>query len=478
MEFNIIFNRNIQNIIGVNEDLAFSIKEDLKYFKDITKSKIPDKPNVVIMGFNTWKSLPNKHLPNRINIVVTKKNILNIDTDKVSSFSSFEYALTYISTMEYNEIFIIGGSVLYDYIFENYKKEIKYIYETYTHAYYKPSENDKITYLNYKINSSEFKCIKDDTGIYPCKIYGSIDSISTTVNFRKFQNINKINKNENEYLILLSKVKELGVKRGSRNSEVISLFGEKMTFDLRDGFPLLTTKKMGWKTILRELLWFIEGSTDNNKLNEKNVKIWNGNASKEFMKSRGLDYGEGDLGPIYGFQWRNFGDEYVNKDHNHTGGIDQIKNVIDLIKNDPLSRRIIFSAWNPCDLDKMALPPCHVMVQFYVDIENNYIDAQLIQRSGDMFLGVPFNIASYSFLLHIIGNITGYRPRYLYHILGDAHIYENHINSVNEQLGREPYNLPTLEIKEQITDINNISEEYFNIKNYNSYPPIKTEMIA
>jgi thymidylate synthase len=152
--------------------------------------------------------------------------------------------------------------------------------------------------------------------------------------------------------------------------------------------------------------------------------------------------------------------------------------VIDLIKNDPLSRRIIFSAWNPCDLDKMALPPCHVMVQFYVDVKNNYIDAQLMQRSGDMFLGVPFNIASYSFLLHIIGNITGYRPRYLYHILGDAHIYENHITSVNEQLGREPYNLPTLEIKEQITDIDNISEEYFNIKNYNSYPPIKTEMIA
>lgn len=478
MELNIIFNRNIQDIIGVNNDLAFNIKEDLKFFKNITKSKIQNKPNVVIMGFNTWKSLPNKHLPDRINIVLTNQNILDIDTDKVSSFSSFEYALTYLSTQDYNEIFIIGGSVLYSYVFEKYKDNIKYIYETYVHAYYPISESDEVTYLKYKINNEDFKCVKNEYGIYDCSVHGASDKISTSVNFKKYQNVNKINKNENEYLILLSKVKECGTVRESRNSNVISSFSEKMKFDLRDGFPLLTTKKMGWKTILRELLWFIEGSTDNHKLNKKNVKIWNGNASKEFMKSRGLNYEEGDLGPIYGFQWRHFGDKYINKNHKYTGGVDQLKNVIDLIKNEPHSRRIIFSAWNPCDLDKMALPPCHVMVQFYIDVKNKYIDAQLIQRSGDMFLGVPFNIASYSFLLHIIGNITGYRPRYLYHILGDAHIYDSHIDSVNEQLSREPYNLPTLEITEKITDIDNIREEVFNIINYNSHPAIKTEMIA
>ena len=251
-----------------------------------------------------------------------------------------------------------------------------------------------------------------------------------------------------------------------------------MIFDLREGFPLLTTKKMGWKTILRELLWFIEGSTDNNKLKEKNVKIWDGNASKEYLKTRGLDYEEGDLGPIYGFQWRHFGDTYINKDYKYTGGVDQLKNVINLIKNDPLNRRIILSAWNPIDIDKMALPPCHVMVQFYVDIKDNYIDAQLIQRSGDMFLGVPFNIASYSFLLHIIGNITGYKPRYLHHILGDAHIYKDHLDAVNEQILREPYSLPKLVINKDFSDIDDIEESNFNIVDYNSNPSIKYQIVV
>ena len=478
MEFNIIYNKNIQNIIGINEELPFKITKDMIHFKNITTSTVPNKDNVVIMGFNTWKSLPNKYLPNRINIVITKKNILNIDTDKVSSFSTFEYALTYIKRLNYNKIFIIGGSVLYDFVFKNYKENIKYIYESFTHSYYKVKEDDKITYLDYNIDTEYFKCIEDKYSIVNCQVYGSSDEVSTSINFRKYQNVTKINKNENEYLILLNKVKELGTLKGSRNSDVLSLFGEKMIFDLREGFTLLTTKKMGWKTILRELLWFIEGSTDNNKLKEKNVKIWDGNASKEYLKTRGLDYEEGDLGPIYGFQWRHFGDTYINKDYKYTGGVDQLKNVINLIKNDPLNRRIILSAWNPIDIDKMALPPCHVMVQFYVDIKDNYIDAQLIQRSGDMFLGVPFNIASYSFLLHIIGNITGYKPRYLHHILGDAHIYKDHLDAVNEQILREPYSLPKLVINKDFSDIDDIEESNFNIVDYNSHPSIKSQMVV
>ena len=478
MNLNIIFNRNLQDIIGVNESLAFSIKEDLQHFKKITTNKDINKQNVVIMGYNTWKSLPNKYLPNRINIVITKTNILNIDSDKVSSFSTFEYALEYIKDLVYNDIFIIGGAQLYNYIFENYSNDIKYIYETYTNAYYKIKEGQDITYLKYKIDNAQFECIEDKIIKTNAKIYSEVDNILTIVNFKKYVNVNKINKNENEYLILLDKVNKLGVQRESRNSQVISLFGEKMTFDLRKGFPLLTTKKMGWKTILRELLWFIEGSTDNNRLKEKNVSIWNANASKEFMESRGLHYDEGDLGPIYGFQWRHFGDEYINKDHEHTGGVDQLKNVIDLINNDPLSRRIILSSWNPCDLDKMSLPPCHVMVQFYVDVENNCIDAQLMQRSGDMFLGVPFNIASYSFLLHIICDITGYNPRYLHHIIGDAHIYKEHIPAVNEQLLRDPYDLPQLLIRNRILDIDNIDESNFIITDYHFHPSIKSKMIA
>ena len=176
-------------------------------------------------------------------------------------------------------------------------------------------------------------------------------------------------------------------------SKVISIFAPpQMRYDLRDGFPLLTTKRVPWKTVLRELLWFISGSTDNKVLQDKKVRIWDGNSKKEYLKTRGLGhYKDGDLGPIYGFQWRHFGAQYRGIDVNYNGeGVDQLSNIIDLIKNDPGSRRIIMNSWNAKDLDKMALPPCHVMVQFSVDISEKCIDAKLTQRSGDMFLGSSF----------------------------------------------------------------------------------------
>ena len=200
-----------------------------------------------------------------------------------------------------------------------------------------------------------------------------------------------LNKGEQQYLHLLKKIMNEGVHEETRNGTTISLFGEKMEFNMDDGFPLLTTKKMGYKTILRELLWFIRGSTSNHELIEKNVHIWSQNSTREFLDSRGLSYEEGDLGPVYGFQWRHSGAEYVDCHTDYTGqGIDQLKNVIHLIQTEPNSRRIIMNAWNPSDLDKMALPPCHVMSQFHVDTINNTLNCQLYQRSGDMFL-VKFN---------------------------------------------------------------------------------------
>ena len=247
-----------------------------------------------------------------------------------------------------------------------------------------------------------------------------------------------------------------------------------MTFNLIKGFPLLTSKKMGWKTILRELLWFINGSTNNKELQEKNVHIWDEYSSKEYMESRGLTYEEGELGPIYGWQWRNFGGEYGVKEGKK--GVDQIKYMINLIKTDPMSRRIILSSWNPPDLNKMALPPCHILFQIYVDGE--FIDGQLYQRSGDMFLGVPFNIASYSFLLHIIGKVTNKKPRYLHHILGDCHIYSNHYKQVEEQLMNKTFNFPNIEINDELTSIDTIKESDINIINYQSNNSIKAVMIA
>jgi thymidylate synthase len=252
-----------------------------------------------------------------------------------------------------------------------------------------------------------------------------------------------------------------------------------MEFNLQKGFPLLTTKQIGYKTILRELLWFIKGSTSNQELNDKNVHIWNMNSSKEFLDSRNLDYEEGDLGPVYGFQWRHFGAEYESCHSDYSGkGIDQLKNIIHLIKTEPTSRRIILNSWNVSDIDKMALPPCHVMCQFNVNTNNNTLNCQLYQRSGDMFLGVPFNIASYSLLTYIIAKITGYIPGKFIHILGDTHIYESHLNAVNKQLERVPYSFPELLISDELSDIDNIKEEYFIMKNYNPYPKITAPMVA
>jgi thymidylate synthase len=295
-----------------------------------------------------------------------------------------------------------------------------------------------------------------------------------------FCKLNLINKGEQQYLNLLQKIMNEGTREKTRNGTTISLFGEKMEFDMKDGFPLLTTKKMGYKTILRELLWFIGGSTSNQELVDKNVHIWAQNSTRKFLDSRGLSYEEGDLGPVYGFQWRHSGAEYKDCHTDYSGlGIDQLQNVIELIKNEPRSRRIIMNSWNPPDLDKMALPPCHVMCQFHVDSERGTLNCQLYQRSGDMFLGVPFNISSYSFLLHIIAYITRYKPGKLIHILGDTHIYEDHFDAVKQQLERVPVNFPFLEINapDDLT-IDLLDESMFKIKKYKSYEKITAPMIA
>jgi len=267
-----------------------------------------------------------------------------------------------------------------------------------------------------------------------------------------------------------------GLPMEGRNGQVKSSFGEKMVFNL-DRFPLLTTKKMGHKTILRELLWFLKGSTDNQSLKDKNVHIWDQNASKEFLESRGLPYEEDDLGPVYGFQWRHFGASYKDRDTDYDGqGFDQIKWLIQEIKDNPSSRRLILNAWNPPDLDKMALPPCHILSQFYVNQQEGTLSCQLYQRSGDMFLGVPFNIASYAYLTYILCKLTGYKPGKLHHVLGDAHVYEEHYQAVKDQYKRVPKVFPKLTISDELTDIDTIDETMFSLEEYSSYSPIKAPM--
>jgi thymidylate synthase len=285
--------------------------------------------------------------------------------------------------------------------------------------------------------------------------------------------------NDLVYLNALKEVLETGEKRQSRNSFTLSKFSIKMDFDLKDKFPLLTTKKMFWKGICEELLWFIKGKTNSKELEEKGVNIWKGNSSKEFLNSVGLhNNNEGDCGEIYGFQWRHFGAQYYDCNYDYKGqGFDQLQNCINLIKTDLFSRRIFMSAWNPAKLDNMCLPPCHVSYQFYVNSDDE-LSCMMYQRSGDMFLGIPFNIASASLLTYIIAHLTNKRPSKLSIVIGDAHIYENHIDQVKEQLTRKPYESPKLIIKHNHINIDEYLYEDFEIVDYQFHPSIKAIMIA
>nr|KAF6424169.1 thymidylate synthetase [Rousettus aegyptiacus] len=249
-----------------------------------------------------------------------------------------------------------------------------------------------------------------------------------------------------------------------------------MAYCFSDEFPLLTTKRVFWKGVLEELLWFIKGCTNAKELSSKGVRIWDANGSRDFLNGLGFTCRkEGDLGPVYGFQWRHFGAEYQDMDSDYSGqGVDQLQKVIDMIKTNPDDRRIILCSWNPKDLPLMALPPCHALCQFYV--VNGELSCQLYQRSADMGLGVPFNIASYALLTYMIAHITDLKPGDFIHTLGDAHIYLNHIEPLKMQLQREPRPFPKLKILRKVETIDDFKAEDFQIEGYNPHPTIKMEM--
>lgn len=257
-----------------------------------------------------------------------------------------------------------------------------------------------------------------------------------------------------QYLDLLKLVRDHGIeKRDRTGTGTRSVFGHQMRFDLADGFPLVTTKKVHVKSIIYELLWFLRGETNVRWLQEHGVTIWDEWADLN-----------GELGPVYGYQWRSW--------PNRTGGtIDQIANLTRDIKTNPDSRRLIVTAWNPADIPKMALPPCHCLFQFYV--AQGRLSCQLYQRSADIFLGVPFNIASYALLTMMVAQVTGLEPGEFVHSFGDVHLYLNHLEQADIQLGRDPYPLPTLKLNPSVTDIFGFRYEDFTLENYQAHPAIK-----
>jgi thymidylate synthase len=315
-----------------------------------------------------------------------------------------------------------------------------------------------------------------------------IETLKTSDNI--FANLNKFSHEEYQYLNLIENIIENGFWENGRNGKTKSIFGASMRFSLKNGkIPIITTKKTAWKTCLNELLWFIHGETDNRLLQKKGVHIWDANSSRSFLDSRGLQLTREDLiGPGYGYQWRNFNAEYNcftgQKKFDDTNtmyfkGVDQLQQIIDALKDTTQrnSRRLIMTAWNPCQLHQMALPPCHILCQFNVD-DGNKLSCSMFQRSNDECCGTPFNIASYSFLTHLLANHCGLEAHEFVYFKGNCHIYEDHIEGAKIQLQREPYQFPTLSIKHIRENINDYQLEDFEIHNYHHHPHIQFKMVA
>jgi thymidylate synthase len=280
-------------------------------------------------------------------------------------------------------------------------------------------------------------------------------------------------KNEQAYLDLLQHVLTHGTEKGDRTGTgTLSHFGAQLRFDLADGFPLLTTKKVHFKSIVYELFWFLSGSTHVDYLQENNVRIWNEWATAE--QTARFNRPAGDLGPIYGHQWRNYGATKREDGSYENDGVDQITQVIEQIKNNPNSRRLIVSGWNPAEAEQVALPPCHTLFQFFV--ADNKLSCQLYQRSADLFLGVPFNIASYALLTHMVAQVCGLEVGEFVWTGGDCHIYQNHREQVELQLTRELYSLPTLTLNPDVTDILAFNYDDISVDGYESHPAIKAKV--
>ena len=480
--------------IGYDNKLLFTLKKDMAFFKQTTIHTTDKEENAVLMGYNTYISIPKKYFPleKRVNIIISDKHYKEIkNTIKKQEWANVFVYRNILNAIHFCKIrntietlFVIGGSSIYDYFIKNYLFTNMYITEITTpnmdigNVFLK---NKNIIELNYVKNLlhtyTEKNCINNvDKNLYEVS-YSMYNYKAIQIN--DYTMYIQTKTNEFNYLQQLQNVLDHGETRHTRNSETISSFGIRMEFDLTLGFPLLTTKKMFWKGIKEELVWFLGANTNSKDLSDKGVHIWDGNSNREFLDSIGLEtYKEWDCGPIYGFQWRHFNAKYkgclVNYKHQ---GVDQLLQVIHLLKTDPTSRRIFMSAWNPEQMKQMALPPCHISYQFYVS-EGNKLQCQMYQRSGDMFLGIPFNIASTALLVHILAKMTDLQPGKVIIVVGDAHIYKNHVEQVKIQLQRTPYIPCNLIVKTKKNNIEEYSASDFILQNYYSHPSIKANMVA
>ena len=452
--------------IGRGGDLLFKFREDMEFFKNITTESlggISECKNIVLMGRKTYESLPNGKLPNRINFVLTNntkelqtalpKQSKNLNINKVY-YINFDLFCKFYDSNQPN-VFVIGGEAVYNmFLNDNSPYKINKLYITHVEKKDdKPIKFDKTqepdTFMEHF--SDKYKL----TGY--SEQYTNGEYKARTLYYTLDPNC----KQEYKYLYLMKRILDHGNIRPDRtNTGTISLFGIGLRFDISSSIPLLTTKQVPFKMIIRELLWIMQGHTDAKILQRQGVHIWDGNTSREFLDNRGLQhYPEGVLGAGYGWQLRHHGAEY-NSDFaeitpiNKPGGFDQLKYVEDLLKNDPFSRRIMFSYWNPSDFDKMALVPCHTHCQFYVTESEGlrYLSCQYSMRSNDYVCGKPFNLVFYSVLTYILAKRHNMLPKEIIYTCGDCHVYSNHIGQVREQLIREPRPFPKLKLNDSIID--------------------------
>lgn len=493
MNINLIVACQPNQGIGQAGKIPWYLPEDLDYFSKVTKGHYPNDPslpkNVVVMGRKTWESIPLAHRPlkDRINIILSKNpssvtDNYPIENQDLLVLSHLDDIFNYFRKQHFShklgDIYVIGGKSIYQYFLENIALNRIYLTEVFTNHECDvtfPQINSPENY--YHLTSCSEVLTSRQGPQYQFKVYQRYPE-GQQLNGMAYQGSPFPNIGEYGYLNLINQVLANGNARDDRTGVgTRSLFGVQMRYNLEDSFPLLTTKKMFIRGIIEELLWFLRGETDAKILQEKRVKIWDGNSSREYLDSIGLtDNREGDCGPIYGHNFRHYGAKYLNCETDYSGqGYDQVQECLRLIKENPTSRRIMINLWNPGDLDKVALPPCHVLYQFYVD--GDYLSCSLYQRSGDIGLGVPFNIASASIMTHIFARLTGKRPKELVHTIGDAHIYENHLEAMKTQLTRNPYPFPILKVKDRGQNrVEDFSYDDFSLLGYQHHPALKMEM--
>lgn len=470
-KLNLIFATDNSGLFGQSNKLPWRIKEDLVHFSKITTDVFVS--NVVVMGKNTWLSLEKK-LPNRTNVVISKTLEDGGYDEKYDTLDDFIKASIKYSVQK---IFIIGGIGLINECFTKYKYLIDEVYYTHVHKEF-PQDSESIVFDTSYIMRLNQYIISERT----------IETEEGRITFKKY----KLPEHEElQYLKLLDKCLTKGDKRFTRNGITYSLFSDSLKFDLKKGFPLLTTKKVFMRGIFEELMFFLRGQTDSKILEEKGVKIWHDNTTKEFIEKCGLPYEEGDMGCMYGWQWRHFGAEYIDSKTDYTGkGFDQLEYVMGLLIKDPHSRRILMTDYNPSQATKGVLYPCHSLVlQFYVRQNEKegkyYVSVVMYQRSVDMACGIPFNIASTALLLTLLCKTLNsrigdnmYIPDIMTLDLGDIHVYDEHYENIKEQIQRIPYAFPTINIKNEYNSMEEYKWEDIEIFNYASHPAIKYKMIA